>query len=85
MKQYPLEIVEHMDDNYTFGMYSRGYHDDTAFLAACKEWWGEQMPAGDIEHETWRTVTTRAGLYHMPVYGGRGSYPVTVYRFHEPI
>ena len=83
-RKYPLEIKRYNDDDYDFGYYSKGFHETEEFMAACAEAHGEKLPAGDVENEQWRTVSTRDGLYMIPVIAGHGSYPVTVYRFHTP-
>jgi hypothetical protein len=85
-KSYPLEVKLYMNDDYIFGFYTKGHHDKDEFLKACEEFdGGYYMKPGDVENETWRTVSTRDGLHLIPVLGGKGSYPVTVYHFHEPI
>jgi hypothetical protein len=84
-KSYPLEVKLYMNDDYIFGFYTKGHHDKEEFLKACNDFdGGYYMKPGDVENETWRTVSTHAGLFFKSVLAGKGSYPVTVYRFYEP-
>ena len=80
----PLEIHDYQNDDYRFGYYSRGHHDDAAFLTACRTYHGGDLPVGIVEQAHWRTVTTGAGPFYIPAFAGRGSYPVTVYLFNDP-
>lgn len=86
MKEYPLGIepIYRMEgQGHPVGFFSRGHHDEGAFLAAICDWLevAARVPRYPVRHTYYRIVPDVRGevSFYVEAKGpGRGAFPVTV-------
>lgn len=79
---YPLDVQNCSGDD-GYAVMSKGHHDPAAFVAAAREWWGEELEGWEPpQHVWWRVVPDQTGEYHCNYHPAepfsRGAFPATV-------